>query len=74
MRINISAIISGIKKYKIIINKKNKKHEKIVLLGKIKLNTNEVLISKSLIDSYIGHGEFVSVNASNENIFKSLKT
>ena len=32
------------------------------MLGKSKLNTLEVLISKALIDSYINHGEFVSVN------------
>ena len=32
------------------------------MLGKDKLNTKEVLISKALIDSYINHGEFVSVN------------
>ena len=37
-------------------------HDKIVLLGKDKLNTIEVLISKALIDSYISHDEFVSVN------------
>ena len=38
------------------------KHDKKVLLGISKLNTIEVLISKSLIDSYISHDEFVSVN------------
>ena len=38
------------------------KHDKIVLLEKDKLNTTEVLISKDLVDSYISHGEFVSVN------------
>ena len=41
---------------------KKKKHDKIVLLGKDKLNTLEVLIYKALIDSYISHYEFVSVN------------
>ena len=46
---------------KSIIKKIKKKHDKIVLLGKDKLNTTEVLISKSLIDSYISHDEFVSV-------------
>ena len=30
-----------------------------MLLGKDKLNTIEVLISKSLIESYISHDEFV---------------
>ena len=33
-----------------------------MLLGKDKLNTIEVLISKTLIDSYISHDEFVLVN------------
>ena len=33
-----------------------------MLLGKDKLNTIEVLISKTLIDLYIGHDEFVSIN------------
>ena len=33
-----------------------------MLLGKGNLNTIEVLISKALIDSYISHDEFVSVN------------
>ena len=32
------------------------------MLGKDTLNTIEVLISKALIDSYISHYEFVSVN------------
>ena len=32
------------------------------MLGKGKLNTIEVLISKSLIDSSISHDEFVSLN------------
>ena len=55
-------ITAGIKKYKSIIKKKKKKHEKIVLLRKDKLNIIEVLISKALIDSYISNDEFVSVN------------
>ena len=33
-----------------------------MLSGKDKLNTIEVLIFKALIDSYISHEEFVSVN------------
>ena len=60
--LKICAITLGIKKYKSIMKKKNKKHDKIVLLGTAKLNIIEVLISKFLIDSYISHGEFVSVN------------
>ena len=60
--IKICAITAGIKKYKSIIKKKKKKHDKIVLLERGKLNTIKVLISKALIDSYINHGEFVSIN------------
>ena len=33
-----------------------------VLLVKTKLNTIEVLVSKALIDLYINHDEFVSIN------------
>ena len=56
------AITAGIKKYKSIIKKKKKKHDKIVLLRKTKLNTIEVVINKALTDFYINHNEFVSVN------------
>ena len=44
------------------MKKKKKKHDKIVLLGKTKLDTIGVIISKALIDLYISHDEFVSVN------------
>ena len=50
------AIIVGIKKNKSIVKKKKKKHDKIVLLVKSKLNRADVLVSKSLIDSNISHG------------------
>ena len=62
VEIKISVIIEGIKKYTPIINKKKRKNDKIVLLGKYKLNTVQVLISKSLINSYISHDDFVIVN------------
>ena len=39
-----------------------KKHNKTVFLSKSKLNSIEVLISKTLIDSNITHDEFVSTN------------
>ena len=59
---NKNCVTAGIKKYKSIIKKKKKNHDNIVSLGKVKLDIIEVLISKSLIDSYISHHEFVSVN------------
>ena len=60
--IKICAVTGRIKKYKSVIKKKKNKHDKIVLLGKDKLNTFDVLISKALIDSYISYDEIVSVN------------
>ena len=60
--IKICAITTGIKRYKSIINKKKKGHDKIVLLWKDRLNTTEIPISKALTDSCISHDEFVSVN------------
>ena len=60
--LKICAIAAGIKTYKSTIKKKKKKHDKIVLLGKSKLNSIEVLISKALIDSVISNDEFVLIN------------
>ena len=51
----ICAIMAGIKKYNSIIKKKKKKHDKIILLGKDKLNSIEVLMSKAVINSYISY-------------------
>ena len=55
------AINAWIKKYKSIINKNKRKHCKIVLLTKSKLNSIEFLISKTLIDSNISHDKFVLI-------------
>ena len=43
--VKFCAIAAGIKKYKSIIKKKKKKHDKMVLLAKSKLNSMEALIS-----------------------------
>ena len=53
---------AGSKKYKSIIKKKKKKHDKIVLLAKSKLNNKEILISKALSDSVVSHDEFVLIS------------
>ena len=58
--LKICAIAAGIK-YKSIIMKKKRKHDEMVLLAKSKLNI-EVLIYKVLIDSVISHDEFVFIN------------
>ena len=60
--LRIYAITVGIKKYKSIIKKKKKNHDKIASLAKSKLNDVEILISKALIDSNISHDEFVLIN------------
>ena len=60
--LKICVITAGIKKYKLIIKKKKKKHDQIVLLAKAKLSSIELLVSKALIDSNISDDEFVLVN------------
>ena len=56
----ICAIAAVIKKHKSIIKKK--KHCKIVLLAKSKLNSTDVLISTTSIDSNISHDGLVLIN------------
>ena len=48
--IKICAITAAMKKCKSIVKKNKKKYDKIVFLGKDKLNTIVVLISKALIN------------------------
>ena len=77
--LKICAITAGIKKYKTVIQKKKKKH-KIVLLAKNKVVSIELLISRALINSYIGYDEYVSGNnvlreyADMKKEIKNLKT
>ena len=77
--LKICAITAGIKKYKPIIKKKKKKHDKIVSLAKSELNSKEELISKVLVDSNISHDELVLINNELQNMIwqkksKNLKT
>ena len=53
--LKICAVAAGTIKFKSLVKKKKRKHDKIVLLAKSKLNKIEVLISKVLIDSNISH-------------------
>ena len=57
VEIKICAITSKIKMYKSIIKKRRKKHAKIVLLAKNKLDLLKILISKALIHFYINHDD-----------------
>ena len=66
--LKICAIAAGLKKHKSIIKKKEKKHNKIALLPKSKLNNIEALISKALVDSFSSHDDFVLVN----NVLKHM--
>ena len=60
--LKICAITAGIKKYKSMIKKRKKKHNKRILLEKSKLSSIEILISKALIHSNISHDKFVFIN------------
>ena len=51
-----------------MIKKKKKKHDKILPLGKSKLNSVEALIFKALIDPNTSHDEFVLINNVLENL------
>ena len=72
--LKLCVITAGIKKCKSIIQKKEKELDKIVLLAKSKLNSIEVLISKTLIDSNISYDEFISINNVLKEETKNLKT
>ena len=60
--LRICAITARIKRFKSMIKKKKKKHDKIVLLAKSRLNSIKLLLPKVLVDSNIGHNEFVLIN------------
>ena len=57
----IFSLITGIaKKLLNITRKKKKKHDKVLMLAKSKLNSIETLISQTLIDMEISHEEFIT--------------
>ena len=58
----IFSLITGIaKKLLNITRKRKKKHDKIFMLAKSKLNSIETLISQALIDLDISHEEFITI-------------
>ena len=58
----IFSLTTGItKKLLNITRKKKKKHDKILMLAKSKLNSIETLISQALIHMDINHGEFITI-------------
>ena len=58
----IFSLTTGIvKKLLNITRKKKKKHDKILMLAKSKLNSIDTLISQALIDMDISHQEFITI-------------
>ena len=58
----IFSLTTGIvKKLLNITRKKKKKHDKILMLAKSKLNSIETLISQALIDMEISHEEYITI-------------
>ena len=50
-----------VKKLSNITRKKKKKHDKVLMLAKSKLNSIDTLISQALIDMDISHEEFITI-------------
>ena len=55
-----------------VIKKRNKKHNKIIVLAKNKLNTIDSLLSSALNDSEISHKEFANI-ITETNIYENIK-
>ena len=59
---SIFSLTTGlVKKLLSITRNKKKKHDKILMLAKSKLNSIETLISQALIDMEISHEEFIAI-------------
>ena len=69
----IFTIGTGINKSLLKVTKKRKKkHNKIIALAKIKLNTIDTLLSSALNDSKISHEDFTN-NITEKNIYENIK-
>ena len=55
-----------------LTKKRKKKHNKIIILAKNKLNTIDTLLSSALNDSKISHEEFSNI-ITEENIYENIK-
>ena len=55
-----------------VTKKRKKKHNKIIALAKIKLNTIDTLLSSALNDSEINHKEFTNI-ITETNIYENIK-
>ena len=69
----IFTIRTGISKSLLKVTKKRrKKHNKIIALGKSKLNTIDTLLSSALNDSKISHEDFTNI-ITEKNIYENIK-
>ena len=55
-----------------LTKKRKKKHNKIIVLAKNKLNTIDALLSSALNDSKISHEEFSNI-ITEKNIYENIK-
>ena len=55
-----------------LTKKRKKKHNKIIVLAKNKLNTIDTLLSSALNDSEISHEEFTNI-ITEANIYENIK-
>ena len=55
------SLATGIVKKLLNITRKKKKHDKVLMLAKSKLDSIETLISQALIDMDLSHEEFVTI-------------
>ena len=56
-----------------LTKKRKKKHNKIIVLAKNKLNMIDTLLSSALNDSEISHEEYINAVNINENIKENIK-
>ena len=66
------SLTTGIVKKLLNITSKKKKHDRILMLAKSKLNSIEALISQALIDMDISHEEFVTI-LNEKNKYEKMK-
>ena len=69
----IFTIGTGINKPLLKVTKKGKKkHNKLIALAKIKLNTTDTLLSSALNDSKISYEDFTNI-ITEKNIYENIK-
>ena len=63
-----------VKKLLNITRNKKRKHDKILMLAKSKLNSIETLISQALIDMEISHEEFITILKKKDKMKDNLRS